>query len=120
MGAKPKAAGRRTRAGIGSGELVLLSDNRAMEIVNNVAEEFVDQGKTSFASKADLCRTILWLRNNGDNLALIDIRQSVAMLSMAKDIEATAFKEIEGWLARRAKAEKQNTHAQTPKGPQAP
>lgn len=39
-------------------------ENRAMQIVNNVAEEFCDHGDTRFATPEELCRTIQWLRNN--------------------------------------------------------
>ena len=41
-----------------------MSEDRAMQIINNVAEEFVDHGQTNFATKKELCETILWLRNH--------------------------------------------------------
>lgn len=48
-----------------------------MQIINNVAEEFVDQGKTSFATKAELCRTILWLRRGTAHDAALHARTAL-------------------------------------------
>ena len=39
-----------------------IDQERAMQIINNVAEEYIDQGDTSFATKKEFCETILWLR----------------------------------------------------------
>jgi hypothetical protein len=41
-----------------------IAKDRALQINNNVAEEYVDHGDTSFATKAELCETILWLCND--------------------------------------------------------
>ena len=41
-----------------------ISDARALQISNNVAEEYNDHGQTNFATKDELCRTILWLNNH--------------------------------------------------------
>ena len=38
-----------------------MREPRAMQIVNNVAEEYSDNGLTDFATKAELCETINWL-----------------------------------------------------------
>ena len=43
-----------------------MTDERALQISNNVSEEFVDLGDVSFATKKELCETILWL--NGHHL----------------------------------------------------
>ncbi len=43
-----------------------LSEDRALQIINNVAEEYVDLGETNFATKAELCEAILWLRKSSD------------------------------------------------------
>lgn len=43
-----------------------ITSDRALQIVNNVAEEFNDDADTSFATKAELCATILWLREDQD------------------------------------------------------
>lgn len=40
-----------------------LSKERALQISNNVSEEYVDLGDTSFATKQELCETIIWLRD---------------------------------------------------------
>ena len=40
------------------------NEDRAMEIINHVAEEFTDLGETSFATPQELCQTIQWLRDN--------------------------------------------------------
>lgn len=42
----------------------VISDDRALQIINNVAEEYVDLGQTDFATKAELCSAILWLRKH--------------------------------------------------------
>lgn len=34
-----------------------------MQVVNNVAEEYVGLGKTDFATPEELCQVILWLRD---------------------------------------------------------
>lgn len=39
---------------------------RALQISNNVSEEYIDQGDTSFATKAELCETLIWFRNRFD------------------------------------------------------
>ncbi len=39
-------------------------EDRAMEIINHVSEEFTDLGKAAFATPKELCETIRWLRNN--------------------------------------------------------
>ncbi len=42
---------------------------RAEQINNNCSEEYLDHGQTSFATKAELCETILWLGQHwGDEL----------------------------------------------------
>jgi len=38
------------------------SDGRALQIINNVSEEYVDHGRTDFATPEELCQTILWLQ----------------------------------------------------------
>jgi len=60
--AKGVEAGSKIRGRDGS----VISDDRAMQIVNNVAEEYVDLGRTNFAAKEELCRTILWLRQDAE------------------------------------------------------
>lgn len=61
-GSKVRAAHERCSRRDGS----VISDDRAMQIVNNVAEEYVDLGRTNFAAKEELCRTILWLRQDAE------------------------------------------------------
>lgn len=39
-----------------------ISDDRALQIINNVAEEYCDLGHTNFATKKELCDTIDWVR----------------------------------------------------------
>lgn len=59
--APKKKDGRRALAlATGSG----IGEDRAMQIINNVAEEYADLGLTNFATKAELCETIRWLRNH--------------------------------------------------------
>ncbi len=39
----------------------MITEERALQISNNVSEEFADLGKTNFATKKELCETIFWL-----------------------------------------------------------
>lgn len=41
-----------------------ITADRAMAIVNHVAEEFADHQQTFFATKVELCQTIQWLRKH--------------------------------------------------------
>lgn len=38
-----------------------LSKDRALQVMNNVAEEYLDFGDMTFATKEELCETIIWL-----------------------------------------------------------
>ena len=37
-----------------------ISKDRALQISNNCSEEYIDLGQTNFATKAEMCETILW------------------------------------------------------------
>lgn len=39
-----------------------MTDNEAAIISNHVSEEYVDLGKTNFATKKELCECILWFQ----------------------------------------------------------
>ena len=54
-----------------------MTDERAMQIINNVAEEWVDLGETDFATKNELCDAILWLRKKDQE----QIQDYIAALS---------------------------------------
>lgn len=56
-----------------------------MQIVNNVAEEWSDLGKTDFATKDELCATINWLRNTGGEEVqnLLGKLSQIAVLALA-------------------------------------
>lgn len=41
-----------------------MNDARALQILNNVSEEFADHGDTNFATKKELCEAIQWLQND--------------------------------------------------------
>jgi hypothetical protein len=41
-----------------------ITKSRALQIVNNVAEEWNDHGSTNFATKKELCATIQWLTSD--------------------------------------------------------
>ena len=43
-----------------------VDEEEAAQIVNNVAEEFIDQGRTNFATKRQFCLAIIWLRGELD------------------------------------------------------
>lgn len=69
-----------------------ISADRAMQIVNNVAEEYIDLGRTDFATKAELCEAIFWLRREAgdesqrlrDALSEIFTTSAFALLDPAK------------------------------------
>lgn len=46
---------------------IAIAEDRALQILNNVAEEFWDDGLTNFATKTELCATIMWLRAQHEN-----------------------------------------------------
>lgn len=66
-----------------------IKKDRALQISNNVSEEFLDHGQTNFATKAELCETILWLGTAyGDELR----RKDAALRDIAtKAIEAAHY-----------------------------
>jgi len=85
-----------------------ISEERALQIINNVAEEFVDLGDTSFATKEELCETILWLRettvdkdwyevqeeNGRKQDALIQSAQAMIELNMYKEFLRDNFSSL--------------------------
>lgn len=43
-----------------------MTTERYEQILNNISEEYVDLGKTRFATKQELCEVVLRLRQEGD------------------------------------------------------
>lgn len=44
-----------------------ITEERILQIVNNVAEEYVDLGQVNFATKEEFCETILYLRKESQS-----------------------------------------------------
>jgi hypothetical protein len=42
-----------------------ISKDRALQIANNCSEEYIDHGETNFATKTELCETVLMMRDMG-------------------------------------------------------
>lgn len=40
----------------------LITEDRALQILNNISEEYADHGLTNFATKMELCETVMILR----------------------------------------------------------
>ena len=80
-----------------------MTDERALQISNNVSEEFVDLGDVSFATKKELCETILWL--NGHHLqdlqrkdqALDDILVRAAQTNLLVHVSPRPYRAFQGW-----------------------
>lgn len=63
-----------------------MGKDRALQISNNVSEEYLDHAETDFATKGELCETIIWLRNQYD----AELRRKDAALDDIFDLAAQA------------------------------
>lgn len=67
-----------------------ITADRCWQISNNVSEEYVDLGQTSFATKVELCEAIIGIRNHYDAVlrrkdqALDDVTYMAAHAELAK------------------------------------
>lgn len=47
---------------------VPITEERILQISNNVSEEFTDHGETDFANKDELCQVIKWWQKRCDEI----------------------------------------------------
>lgn len=65
----------------------MLTPDKAMEIINNVSEAYIDLGSTKFATKEELCEAIYWLSQSS-------LREQERLRGMIENIGFACLKEI--------------------------